>query len=158
MPVLAIVRWSAVPVVLLIAPLVSFPIQPGPLFAPPQRARVMLLCALFMRVVYCRTPPIMCARVVFSSRVIAKFGGCRVCCTDASPQSCSSRASASLEVPIGALSRLFGCHWCDPRADPRAACSRLSPDRPCLLLARLEVSRTRVPNQLGRAPLTLSPT
>ena len=158
MSVLAIVRWSGVPGVLLVAQLVSFPIQPGPLFALPQRARVMLLGALFRRVVYCMPPPIMCARVVFANRVFAKFDGCRVCRTDASPQSCSSRASASLEVPIGALSRLFGCRWCDPRADPRAACSRLSPDRPCLLLARLEVSRTRVPNQLGRAPLTLSPT
>ena len=158
MPVLAIVRWSAVPGVFLVAPLVSFPIQPGPLFALPQRARVMLLGALFMRVVYCRTPPIMCACVVFANRVFAQFDGCRVCRTDASPQSCSSRASASLEVPVCALSRPFVCRRCDPRADPRAACSRLSPDRPCLLLARLEVSRTRVPNQLGRAPLTLSPT
>ena len=158
MPVLAIVRWFAVPGLISVAPLVSFPIQPGPLFALPQRARVMLLGALFLRVVYCRTPPIMCACVVFANRVLAKFDGCRVCRTDASPQSCSSRASASLEVPICALSRPFVCRWCDRRANPRTACSRLSPDRPCLLLARLEVGRTPVPKQLGRAPLTLPPT
>ena len=149
MSVLAIVRWSGVPGVLLVAQLVSFPIQPGPLFALPQRACVMLLAALFSRIVYFRTPPITHARVVFADRVLEKFDVRRVCHAEASPHPCSPRASASLEVPIDALSFHFGCRRCDPRVDPRAACSRLSPDRPPLLLARLEVGSTPVPKELG---------